>query len=241
MLIYLISCVFPPEPNISAQTSHLIAAQLSKEGHRVLVITSFPSRPLGTIFPGYRRRLFSSERVHEGVSILRCFSFFSPRSTLVSRFLENISFGLTSGLALFFSPRPDILYMNTWPIFAGGIIRLIAGWKHLPLITHIKDLYPESLASQGRVKEGGLLYTITMQLDGWIARGCNAVIVISEYFARRYDEFRHVDPIKIHVIYDWVDPGSEPQFSKQSTGKKGVFHLMFLFLAMEAISASRPG
>jgi colanic acid biosynthesis glycosyl transferase WcaI len=99
MHILIVSCVFPPEPVVSSQTSAQIAQALVERGHDVTVIAPFPSRPAGKLYPGYSRRLY--ERKHEsGFGLIHCFTFLSAESRMASRFMENISFGLTSGVAV---------------------------------------------------------------------------------------------------------------------------------------------
>ena len=98
MRITIVSCVFPPEPVVSAQTSGQIVDELVKRGHEVTVVAPFPNRPGGYIFPGFKRRLFPRRAVEDYFQIVRCLSFFSEKSTLFSRFWENISFGWVSGL-----------------------------------------------------------------------------------------------------------------------------------------------
>ena len=78
MRILVVSPVYPPEPVISAQTSAQIAEALADANHTVTVVTSFPSRPAGKLFPGYRRRLVQRERAKPGLEIVRCFSTISP-------------------------------------------------------------------------------------------------------------------------------------------------------------------
>jgi glycosyltransferase involved in cell wall biosynthesis len=204
----IVTCVFPPEPVISAQTSGEIASNLSQGSHTVIVLAPYPNRPQGQIFPGYHRRLFSSETSPEGFSIIRLFSFFSPRSTLLSRWLENISFGLTSSLALLFSHRPDVLYANTWPIFATGLVCLVSKIRKIPMVLNIQDMYPESVVMQGRLKPGEWLYKFLMLVDRWIAKQASELIVVSNGFAESYIQLRQIQPSKVHVIPNWMDPVS---------------------------------
>ena len=45
MNILIISCVFPPEPVVSAKLSHDIAVSLSEKGDVVTVVSPKPTRP----------------------------------------------------------------------------------------------------------------------------------------------------------------------------------------------------
>jgi colanic acid biosynthesis glycosyl transferase WcaI len=206
MKILLISCVFPPEPVVSARTSLQIAEKLIEMGHQVKVLAPIPSRPLGQVYPQYKRRLFHSETSSQSYELIRCFSFFSSTSSLPSRFLENISFGLSVFFVLLFSGHADIVYGNTWPIFAQGLLVLVCKLRGMPLTLSIQDIYPESLFAQNRVEKSAVwFFGFLRWLDIVIARNCRALIVISEEFKKIYVQDRGLEGEKIHVIPNWID------------------------------------
>lgn len=208
MRFLIVSCVFPPEPVVSGKTCAQLAEELVNRGHDVTVITSFPSRPAGRVYYGYKRRLINREKDKRGFELLRCFSFLSPQSSLGSRFLENISFGLIGGLAALTSPRSDVIYANTWPIFATGILFLVSKLRRVPMVITIQDVYPESLISQKRISACNPIAQLMRWLDGIIARRSRAVIVISKRFAAIYRNKRCVDQDRLYVIPNWVDKSS---------------------------------
>ena len=90
------------------------------------VLAPYPSRPKGRIFEGYKRALFYTSTVSPGYELTHCFGTFSPKSTMLSRLAENLSFGITAGLRLLWVRKPDVIYSNCWPIFATGIVAFIA-------------------------------------------------------------------------------------------------------------------
>jgi colanic acid biosynthesis glycosyl transferase WcaI len=208
MRVVVVSCVFPPEPIVSAQTSIQIAEELVRRGHDVTVLTSFPSKPAGRIYPGYRRRLCNRSQADTGFELIRCFSFFSTESRIASRFLENLSFGLMCGLVLLTNRRPDVIYANTWPIIAAGLLFLMARWRQIPLVASVQDVYPESLIAQRRLRASAILTRWMRWIDGFIARGCSAIIVISERFAEIYRVNRGVEQDRVHVVPNWSDSRS---------------------------------
>lgn len=202
------TCVFPPEPIVSAKTSYSLAVNLTQQKNAVRVITNFPNRPSGKMYAGYKRSLYKTENHADGFTLTRCFTFLSRESSIFSRWLENISFGLTSSLALLFSPRPDAVYSNTWPIFATALTTMASKVRKIPLVIHVKDLYPESLVIQERLKPDQWFYKFLLWIDKWIADQADELIVLSENFARGYTQVRQIDPAKVHVIPDWVDQNS---------------------------------
>lgn len=205
MHFLVVSCVFPPEPIVSAQTSAQIADELVTRGHNVTVITAFPNRPAGKIYSGYTRRLFHRERSANGYSIIRCGSLLSSESHMLSRFGENVSFGLMSGLAALTMARPDVIYANTWPIFAAGILAMVARWRRVPLVISVQDVYPESLIAQGRLPASSRLTSLLRRIDRAIVHSSQQVIVISERFAQIYLDDRQVPAQQIHVVPNWID------------------------------------
>jgi glycosyltransferase involved in cell wall biosynthesis len=201
--VVVVSCVFPPEPVVSSRTSFDVARELALRGHDVTVVAPFPNRPAGTLYAGYRLALFRREMAPEGFRIVRCASIFSHRSSMLSRLVENVSFGISSSLALLFLRRSAVVYANTWPVLAAAAIAMVARLRRIPLIISVQDIYPESLVSQRRAGIriiGGIL----MAIDRRVARSANSVVVISERFAELYRRTRNVDPSRIHVVPNWL-------------------------------------
>jgi colanic acid biosynthesis glycosyl transferase WcaI len=170
-----------------------------------MVITAFPSRPAGKLYAGYKRRLFQSEKGHAGMVIVRCFATFSRQSSLFSRFLENISFGINGGLALIFQPKPSVIYANTWPIVATGLLFLVAALRRIPLATSVQDMYLEALIAQGRIAQESLLARVLRTIDSLTARRSAHVIVISERFAEIYRNQRGVPPERLSLVPNWIN------------------------------------
>lgn len=205
MRVFIVACVYPPEPVVSGQTSSQIAEEVVRRGHDVTVIAPFPNRPAGKIYSGYsRKKGFQRICQIKGIKVVYCPSFLSPRSTLFSRLLENISFGVTSSLAILFLPKPDVIYSNSWPLFATGLIALAAKLRNCPLVVSVQDVYPESLLAQRRTVINQWFVGILSWLDRLIAHSSKDLIVISDYFGEIYRSTRQVAGNKVHVIPNWV-------------------------------------
>lgn len=201
--VVIVSAVFPPEPMVSAQTSVQLAEELARRGHSVNVLAPFPNRPKGELFDGYKRSLYSTYESEQGYTLTHCWSFFSPCSTMLSRFAENLSFGITSGVRLLRGERPDVIYSNSWAMFATGIVICVAKLRAIPVVLTVQDVYPESLESQGRVAKRKWFYRLLRKWDRKIARSAKEIIVISEGFRRLYESDRGIRPERIHVVPNW--------------------------------------
>lgn len=203
--VVIVSCVFPPEPVVSAKTSADLAKHLAISDTQVKVITSFPNRPSGKLYPGYRRKFVQKDLHPDGYEVFRCYSLLSSTSTMKSRFLENISFGLSSALILLFMQKPDVIYANTWPIFAIGLITFVAWLRRVPILISVQDIYPESLIAQGRIPKDGLRAKIFNWIDAKISRSATKIILISEKFIDFFHFHRRIPYNKIVIIPNWID------------------------------------
>ncbi len=202
----IISTVFPPELTCSARIVEDIARELAVLGDDVTVLAPFPNRPAGRLFAGYRRRLYKATTGDGGFKVIHCFSFLAPSSRMLPRFLENLSFGLTSGARMLFSKRPDVIYLSTWPIFATSLAVAIAKWRNIPVVLSVQDLYPESLAVQGRIAKKSMLYRFLFGLDARIARSVRKVIAISSDFIDPLIRGRRVTAESVMLVRNWDAP-----------------------------------
>jgi glycosyltransferase involved in cell wall biosynthesis len=206
MKINIVSCIFSPEPIVSARTSADLAKQLAQQGHRVRVIAAYPNRPAGKLFEGYQRRLWSWDRSFPGYQVLRVFSILSSDSSLPSRFLENISFAITSAFAVLILDKPDVLFGNVWPIFAQGLLAVVCRMRGIPLILSVQDVYPESLSTLSQIgNPEGWLFRLFRWIDRKTKQSCAAVVVISQKFRQIYVKDRGIRPERVHMIPNWVD------------------------------------
>jgi colanic acid biosynthesis glycosyl transferase WcaI len=214
--IAIVSCVFPPEPVVSSRTSYDVARELAARGHHVTVIGPFPSRPGGRLHAGYPRLLIRRETTPEGFRLVRCASLFSHRSSMLSRLIENLSFGITSSLALLVCRKTEVIYANTWPIFAAGMIAIVARLRRIPVVLSVQDIYPESLSSQRR-RGSSLASGTLLTIDRWMARSAKAVVVISRRFAEHYRRTRGVEESRIHVVPNWLSSEGTEEMSTAAT------------------------
>jgi len=228
--VVIISAVFPPEPMVSAQTSVQLAEELVRRGDSVLVLAPYPNRPEGELFDGYKRRLYTTAASEQGYRLTHCWSFFSPHSTMVNRFAENLSFGITSGLRLLVGKRPDVIYSNSWAVFATGIVAFVAWLRSIPLVLSVQDVYPESLESQGRVAKRGRFFRLLRLCDQTILRSAKDIIVISEGFRRLFEADRGIPSQRLHVVPNWgndhllqADPNAASAFRQHLGIPAGAF------------------
>ena len=70
----------------------------------------------------------------------------------LSRIANQISFMMMSALAGMFMRRPDVLLVESHPLFitlSGGWLRRI---KRVPVVLNVSDLWPESAVATGALR-----------------------------------------------------------------------------------------
>jgi len=144
------------------------------------------------------------ELTKSGYRLIRTFSLISAKPTALSRFLENLSFGINSTLNSL-PLKPDVVYVNTWPIVAMGLVTFLFYIRNVPVVLNIQDIHPEAAIKLGKLPHWGPVPWILKYIDGFIARHSAALITISESFAKFYHTIRKVPRDRIHVVYNWMD------------------------------------
>ena len=210
MKVHIICPVFPPESVASAVMAQHIAEGLVRSGHQVTVITSFPSKMKGDIFPGFRRTMANTIIDPRGYHLCRVFTFFSKKSEVFSRLLENLSFAVSSNLASVILGTPDMVYMNTWPAIATFITAIVCTLRNVPYIYNVQDLYPESASALGHISKAGLMYRLLKRMDRFTALHSSQIIANSEEFAEVIHRTRNVPRGKVSVVWNWYDASVLP-------------------------------
>jgi colanic acid biosynthesis glycosyl transferase WcaI len=202
MKIMIICQWFPPEYAPVGVMLKELAEDLTKSGYSVTVVTGFPNHPAGTVFEGYRKRLFFTERM-DGIRVIRCYLYTSPRKTFLRRVANYFSFAATSFAAALVLQRQDLLFIVSPPLSNGLIALLLHRLKGLRFIFNVQDLYPDAAMSVGVIRNR-LLIKILKRIELAIYRGAERVAVISEGFKENLLAKGVPDP-KIRIIYNWLD------------------------------------
>ena len=196
--VLIISCVFPPEPVVSANLSYDLAKHLSKVA-QVTVISPKPTRPLGYNFTKTKNLDHSTYFEHIVTT-----SFTSPLSSFIGRFRESISFGYQCRQHILrINEAYDCIYMNNWPVFAQYFVAKAAFRRGIRLVTHIQDIYPESLTQKLPIPLSNILFALLYPLDFYVLKHSSRIITISNGMKHYMLDTRRISDNKISVIYNW--------------------------------------
>lgn len=191
---------YPPEPQ---ELLSELAASLASSGYDVQVVTGFPNWPSGTVYPGYKIRLFHRE-LWEGIPVTRVALFPDHSRSALKRSLNFLSFGATASLLPpFLVRRPDIIHCIHPPLTAGlAAVSLSKMWG-IPFTYEIQDMWPETLRATGMIHSENLLGAIGSAARLIYAQAAR-IRVISQGFKQNLIA-KGVPHQRIEVIPNWVD------------------------------------
>jgi glycosyltransferase involved in cell wall biosynthesis len=232
--ILLVSCVFPPEQVVSAQISESLAESLHEAGDNVMVIVPYPSRPQGFDFKG---SVAISNNVYPFVlrERMSCFylpSYRYPKSGMFGRLRESFSFGWACyNHIINCDLKFDIVYINTWPIFAQLAVAIACKKKGFHYVIHVMDIYPESLSIKLPFLFRNIVEFLLYPIEKFVLNSSIAVVAISERMKNYLAESRGINSDKIAVIMNWQDESlfNNYNFSENQTKKSGK-EFIFMYL-----------
>ncbi len=198
---------------------------LANLGHKVTVLTGKPNYPDGQIFSGYQRWGIVREDYSDGVKIIRV--PLRPRYQanayqLVMNYFSFIWNGLRYFPRLVINEKPNvILVFAPSPVLSCIPALYLKRRLNCPVVLWVQDLWPESLADSGFVKNRSLLWACR-QLVKWIYRYCDHLLIPSEGFRAPVNKLADAEK----VIYY---PNSFPDIAKSVDSTELTKHLAAVF------------
>lgn len=183
-----------------------IARDLKEKGHDVIVVTGFPNRPGGKLFPGYRQRFGFSEFIDE-IPVYRSPLIVNHSLNPVARILNFLTFSAT---ALTWSHKvrgADAVYVYATPATAAIPAQIWKAVFGIPYTLHVQDVWPESVTDSGMVGSSKLKDLVYRVLSSWTKRlygNSDMLIAISAGMRDLLIE-RGSTPEKCSVVYNWAD------------------------------------
>ena len=207
MNILIVSAVFSPEPIVSAKLSEDLAIELSKS-NIVSVISPKPTRPFGFTF--------AKKDIKKTFSLINLDSYTCPKSNLLGRFRESYSFGIACKKYIKKNKNEiDIIYMNSWPIFSQYMTVNIANKYSIPIVTHVQDVYPESISVKMPLLEN-LFNLFFKPIDKLILEKSKYIITISKKMKKYLSSSRHIPLKKFKVVQNWQDEDAFLNYQKKN-------------------------
>ncbi|MGH6876514.1 MAG: glycosyltransferase family 4 protein [Rhizomicrobium sp.] len=192
---------FVPEQNASARRSYEHCRRWVKQGVNVTVVTTVPNFPLGKPQPPYRNRLYARETM-DGIDVVRVWSFLAPNRGVILRALDFASFAV-SGFFAGLRQSPDIIVATSPQLLTAVAGHLLGRVKNCPWVFEVRDLWPESIAAVGAMKEG-LIMRGLRYVEKTLYEGAERIVTVTEPMRVQLVE-RGVPAAKLGVVPNGAD------------------------------------
>jgi len=196
--ILFITQWFSPEPHFKGLP---FAVELKRRGHEVTVLTGFPNYPGGKVYPGYSVRWFQRD-VMEGIPVLRVPLYPSHDRSTLGRVLNYTSFALAAAfLGVPRAPEVDVAYVYHPPATIGWPALVLKWLRGVPCVYDIQDLWPDTLAATGMLRNPLLLGFVGVW-SRLVYALMDRVVVLSPGFQLAL-EARGIPSGRVSLIYNW--------------------------------------
>jgi len=197
MHILFLTDNFAPEVNAPANRTYEHCREWVRRGTRVTVITCVPNFPSGTVFDGYRNRLWQCEEM-DGIRVIRVWSFITANEGFFLRVLDQVSFMFMAFFAGLFVRRIDVIVGTSPQFFTVWAARALSAIRRVPWIFELRDIWPESIRAVGAMRHSRIL-DLLERIEIRLYHGADLIVAVTHAFRRRLVE-RGVDGDKIAVV-----------------------------------------
>ncbi len=160
-----------------------VAAQLTKLGHEVSVLTGKPNYPEGDYYPGYSFASVTREK-WQGIDIVRIPLVRRGRSKLglAFNYFSFILSGYLLGPRVLSGRKFDVVFIYApSPIFQALPALFFSRVKKIPSVLWVQDIWPEVLFSVGRLRHRTVIATVE-RVVRFIYSRSDVLLIQSEAF-----------------------------------------------------------
>ncbi len=201
--ILFVTLYYPPEKAAPAVRISETAARLVAQGYEVTILTTAPNYPTGIVPPEYRGRIVAEEWC-QGVHVVRVWSYTCPNKGFLRRILAQLSFGCLAPLLGWSKMgRPDVVIVESPPLFNAIGGRILSRYKKCPFIFLVSDLWPASAVQLGMLRNRALI-----QLAEWLEwstyQRASLIWAVTEGIRTKIIS-RGLSPKKVFLLTNGVD------------------------------------
>lgn len=202
MRILLLTQYFPPEAGAAPTRLGAMVKSLVKLGHEVEVVTALPNYPFGEILPPYQGRFYVKDE-YQGCQVHRFWLVAGQGRTLL-RILNYLTFAFTACFGIFKAKRPDLIFVNSGPLFVTLPAQLMSMWWRVPYVFNVSDLWPRSVEHlQGL---GGRVFIwVALKLEFMSYKRALYVNAITEGVKEILLKEKNLPPSKVLFLPNGVD------------------------------------
>ncbi|MFW5860263.1 MAG: glycosyltransferase family 4 protein [Planctomycetota bacterium] len=222
MRFLILTQYFPPEVGAAQVRLASLVRELVRCGHEVEVVTALPNYPSGRILPEWRGRFQRCDR-WDGIPVRRVWLHPATGSGLW-RLISYLSFTLTAWCPLLRARRPDVLFVESPPLFLGLTAIAYRRWRgrRTRVLFNVADLWPDSVVRLGLMTNRRFLH-LAYRLERWCYARSDGVVAVTEGLRATLTGAKRVAPERVSYLPNGVDtrlfaPGPEPADLREELG-----------------------
>jgi hypothetical protein len=178
-----------------------VAAEMTRRGHKVIVITADRG------YSDSRVRYASREVTADGVLVRRLSWTSFGKSSMLLRVAAALSFMVQSFIVVLSTRKLAGILVSTSPPFIGLIAVVGGAFRRIPIAYWAMDLNPDQIVALGKIAPNGLLARFLERCNRIVLRSASLVIALDDVMARRI-AVRGAHRREILVIPPWSPDGA---------------------------------
>lgn len=218
--LVVLSQFYRPEPVMFPPA---IAEAFESDGYQVSVVTGYPNRPDGKLYPAYRQRFNFSEEVG-GVRVHRVPLVINYSRNALQRIASFLTFSFSALTVTAAVRGADAVYVYATPATAAIPAQVWQKLLGVPYVLHVQDLWPESVTDSGMMGRGTVNRLAAAVMTPWLKRlysNAAELIAISPGMRELLIE-RGNEAETSSVVYNWAHETSIIAKSSESFSDRGL-------------------
>jgi len=201
--LLILTQYYHPEPGAAQIRLRAMATELRAMGVKVRVLTGMPNYPRGRIFAEYRGKFTLREEI-DGVPVRRVWLYPAAGRGSLRRLLNYFSFTAMAGLALLFTRRVDLVFVEAQPIILALPAWLLKQVRGIPYIYNTPDLQIE-IAEEARWIGLRVLIRRAARLESFLMRHALTVTTVTHAFVDHFVRYRGVPRARMSFLPNGAD------------------------------------
>ena len=205
MRVLILTQYYPPEIGAPQTRLAALARELRRRDHEVEVVTAMPHHLVGRTYKGYRGKFYMRDMV-DGTTVHRTWVY-AATGTGIRRIANYLSFTCTSLVGLALAQRPDVIFVESPPLFLSVPGWIAATLRKAKLIFNVADLWPDSVRELGVMQDGPMLRAAE-RLEAWTYRKADIVNAVTNGIEETLRSRKGVPAAKLRFLPNGIDVDS---------------------------------
>ena len=203
MKFLIITQYFPPEVGAAQTRLAATSRALQGLGHSLEVVTAMPNYPEGKIAEAYQNSFYRGED-YQGARVHR-FWLFSSQGKALGRLLAYLSLTVTSLAGIFKVKKPDVVLVNSGPLFLGLTGFIYSRFWGVPMVFYVADLWPRSVQHLQAFGAAKIFVQWALSFEAWIYKESKYVVAVTEGVRDILLNEKKLAPEKVLFLPNGVD------------------------------------